>query len=318
MKILLTGATGFVGQHLMRSIKVNQEVTVLGKTIPSEHDGDFFQYDLMSESPLHQAFKNIDVVIHAAARVHIMNDVATDPLAVYREANTVATLRLAEQAVKSGVKRFIFISTIKVNGESTQLDAPFSALSTRLPEDDYGRSKSEAEVKLLKLAESTGLEVVIIRPTLVYGPGVKANFAAMLKLVKKGIPLPFGCIKHNKRSLVSVGNLVDLISICIDHPRAANQVFLVSDGKDLSTSEIVRLMGQSMGKKIWQVPVPIWCFTLAGKILGKSDIVNRLVGSLHVDISETKNRLDWTPPQSIEEGFLEVAASISKKDKVIG
>ncbi|WP_104401032.1 UDP-glucose 4-epimerase family protein [Vibrio penaeicida] len=315
MKILLTGATGFVGQHLLRSLKANHEVTVLGRSKPSYNNGDFYHYDLTSNALPTEAFESVDTVIHAAARVHVMSDSATDPLEEYRVANTAATLRLAEQAIRSNVKRFIFISSIKVNGESTLPNKPFSASSARLPEDDYGRSKSEAEVELLKLADSTNLEVVIIRPTLVYGPGVKANFAAILKLVEKGIPLPFGGIKHNKRSFVSVRNLVDLISTCIDHPKAVNQVFLVSDGKDLSTSEMVSLMGRSIGKQRWQVPVPVWCFTLAGKVFGKSDIVNRLVGSLYVDISETKSRLNWTPPQSIEEGFLEVAVSISEKVK---
>ncbi len=318
MKVVITGATGFVGKYLLQVLPDKYSPVILGRHKPIGFLGEYYKYDLHDKIISTSAFVNADVVIHSAARVHVMDDSSESKYSLYKEANVDATIRLAEHAVKNGIRRFVFISSIKVNGESTELGAPFSMFNSRLPEDDYGRSKSEAEVELLKLAESTGLEVVIIRPTLVYGPGVKANFAALLNIVKKGIPLPFGCIKHNKRSLVSVRNLVDLISTCIEHPKAANQVFLVSDGKDLSTSEIVRLMGQSTGKRIWQVPVPIWCFTLAGKILGKSDIENRLVGSLQVDISETKNRLDWTPPQSVEEGFLEVAAFISEKDKVIG
>ncbi|MEZ8100521.1 UDP-glucose 4-epimerase family protein [Vibrio bivalvicida] len=318
MKVVITGATGFIGKYLLQSLPDKYLPVILGRSKPAGFQGKYYKYDLHDEVIPTSAFVNAEVVIHTAARVHVMNDSSEFKYSLYKEANVDSTIRLAEHAFKNGVKRFIFISSIKVNGESTLPNKPFSVSSTRLPQDDYGRSKSEAEVELLKLADSTGLEVVIIRPTLVYGPGVKANFAAMLKLVKKGVPLPFGGIKHNKRSFVSVRNLVDLISTCIDHPNAVNQVFLVSDGKDLSTSEMVRLMGISTGKQGWQVPVPVWCFTLAGKIFGKSDIVNRLVGSLHVDISETINRLNWTPPQSIEEGFLEVAESISKKNKVIG
>ncbi|RSD29867.1 UDP-glucose 4-epimerase family protein [Vibrio pectenicida] len=312
MKVVITGATGFVGKYLLQSLPDRYLPVILGRSKPVGFQGKYYEYDLHDEVITTSAFVNAEVVIHTAARVHAMNDTSESKYSLYKESNVDSTIRLAEHAFKNGVKRFIFISSIKVNGESTQPCAPFSVFDNRLPEDDYGRSKSEAEVELLKLAEATGLEVVIIRPTLVYGPGVKANFSALLKLVERGIPLPFGCIKHNKRSFVSVRNLVDLIFTCIEHPRAVNQVFLVSDGKDLSTLEMVRLMGQSMGKRVWQVPVPIWLFTLVGKMLGKSDIVNRLVGSLHVDISKNKNMLDWAPPQSIEEGFLEIVVSKQK------
>jgi len=312
LKVVITGATGFVGKYLLQSLPDRYLPVILGRSRPVGFQGKYYEYDLHDEVITTSAFVNAEVVIHTAARVHVMNDTSESKYSLYKESNVDSTIRLAEHAFKNGVKRFIFISSIKVNGESTQPCAPFSVFDNRLPEDDYGRSKSEAEVELLKLAEATGLEVVIIRPTLVYGPGVKANFSALLKLVERGIPLPFGCIKHNKRSFVSVRNLVDLIFTCIEHPRAVNQVFLVSDGKDLSTLEMVRLMGQSMGKRVWQVPVPIWLFTLVGKMLGKSDIVNRLVGSLHVDISKNKNMLDWAPPQSIEEGFLEIVVSKQK------
>ena len=185
-----------------------------------------------------------------------------------------------------------------------------------MPEDPYGVSKSEAEIALKKLASETGMEVVIIRPTLVYGPGVKANFASLMNLVSKGIPLPFGSVTDNKRSLVSIDNLVDLIVTCIEHPKAANQVFLVSDDHDISTSEMVREMAIALDKPTWQLPVPIWCYKLAGKLFNKSDVVDRLTGSLQVDISHTKDTLDWKPPQTLQDGFKQTAqAFIQAKTK---
>ncbi|CFW10481.1 UDP-glucose 4-epimerase [Vibrio cholerae] len=247
-----------------------------------------------------------------------MNDDSSDPLSEFRAVNTEGTLNLARQAAKTGVKRFIFLSSIKVNGESTSGRQSFTAFNTRSPEDPYGQSKAEAEEQLLELGKQTGMEIVIIRPTLVYGPGVKANFASLMSLVAKGIPLPFGCISNNKRSLVSVDNLVDLIITCIDHPKAANQVFLVSDDHDVSTSEMVREMAIALGKPTWQLPVPIWCYKLAGKLFNKSDVVDRLIGSLQVDISHTKETLDWAPPQTLQEGFKKTAEAFLSSKKNSG
>ncbi len=208
-----------------------------------------------------------------------MNDDAIDPLEEYREVNTYGTVNLARQAAMSGVKRFVFISSIKVNGESTRPGHPFSHDDECLPQDFYGQSKAEAESELFKLSKETGLEVVVIRPTLVYGPGVKANFASLMSLVKKGAPLPFGCINGNKRSLVSVNNLVDLIVTCLEHPKAVNQVFLASDDHDLSTSEMVREMAFAFGKRTWQLPIPVFCYKLIGSLFNKKDMVDRLLGS---------------------------------------
>lgn len=263
-----------------------------------------------------EAFHNVKVVIHCAARAHIMDDDSDNPLDDFREVNTAGTINLARQAVDAGVKRFVFISSIKVNGEYTLSGIPFTPTDTRSPEDFYGQSKSEAEEQLLELSKNTGLEVVIIRPTLVYGPGVKANFASLLNLVSKGLPLPFGCITNNKRSLVSVKNLVDLIIICIDHPKAANQVFLVSDDHDVSTASMVKHMSKALGKSSRLLPVPLWCYRLVGKITGKTDVVDRLSGSLQVDITHTKETLGWVPPQRLEEGFKDTAeAFILNKNK---
>lgn len=307
-KILITGINGFLGRALTQTIKQKNVVGFCRSRKGLILDIDqVSKFNINSESNYGNKLLKIDCIIHCAARVHIMDDTSTNPLDDYREVNTKGTLNLARQAVKSGVKRFIFISSIKVNGEATQLDQPFKFDDQRAPEDFYGQSKSEAEEQLLQLAKETCLEVVIIRPTLVYGPGVKANFASLMNLVSKGLPLPFGCIKNNKRSLVSVDNLVDLIVTCIDHPKAVNQVFLVSDDNDVSTHEMVQQMAKALGKPQWQLPVPKVCYRFAGKIMGKEDVISRLLGSLQVDITHTKETLGWKPPQTIEEGFKQTA-----------
>lgn len=249
-----------------------------------------------------------DVVIHSAARVHVMDDQSADPLAEFRKINVDGTLNLARQAAASGVKRFIFISSIKVNGEGTAPSKPYTAFDTPAPQDPYGVSKMEAEQGLREIAQQTGMEVVVIRPVLVYGPGVKANFRSMMNWLNKGVPLPLGTI-HNKRSLVSLDNLVDLIVTCIDHPAAANQTFLVSDGDDLSTTEMLRRMGEALGKRPRLVPVPAWCLETAAAVLGKRAVAQRLCGSLQVDISHTCDTLGWTPPVSVDEGFRAAASA---------
>jgi nucleoside-diphosphate-sugar epimerase len=301
---LITGATGFLGGKLLQSL---ENASVVGRTKPNIVHGMFYLSNLDADSDFSECLDNIECIIHCAARVHVMNDNAEDPLEAFREVNTYGTLNLAKQAAEAGVKRFIFISSIKVNGESTGLGKLFTGFDCRKPQDPYGQSKSEAEEGLLTLAKQTGMEVVIIRPPLVYGPGVKANFASLMNLVSKGFPLPFGAIRSNKRSLVSLGNLVDLIITCIDHPKAANQVFLVSDDQDLSTAELIQYMAKGLGSSGRMLPVPVWCYHLAGKLLRKEDVVNRLIGSLQVDISHTKKTLAWTPPQSLESAFKETA-----------
>ncbi|WP_054104274.1 UDP-glucose 4-epimerase family protein [Vibrio cholerae] len=316
--IAITGYTGFVGLHLLELLNTT-DCLLLGRNSLTNYP-HFNDFNLSKPDALDLASKlnRVEVLIHCAARVHIMNDDSSDPLSEFRAVNTEGTLNLARQAAKTGVKRFIFLSSIKVNGESTSGRQSFTAFNTRSPEDPYGQSKAEAEEQLLELGKQTGMEIVIIRPTLVYGPGVKANFASLMSLVAKGIPLPFGCISNNKRSLVSVDNLVDLIITCIDHPKAANQVFLVSDDHDVSTSEMVREMAIALGKPTWQLPVPIWCYKLAGKLFNKSDVVDRLIGSLQVDISHTKETLDWAPPQTLQEGFKKTAEAFLSSKKNSG
>ena len=305
--IFITGSNGFLGSHLVERLG-DRKLALLDRGVSKYSEVHrFLQTEINGSADYSIGLKGCDTVIHCAARVHIMDDTVKKPLDAYREVNTIGTMNLAKQAVEAGVKRFIFISSIKVNGESSLLGRPFFAKDPHAFEDDYGQSKSEAELALHDLANETGLELVIIRPTLVYGVGVKANFASLLNLVSKSIPLPFGCITNNRRSLVSVTNLVDLIVTCIDHPKAANQTFLVSDGNDVSTSEMVREMAIALGKPTWQLPVPIWCYKFVGKLFDKSDVVDRLTGSLQVDISHTKDTLGWKPPQTLQDGFKQTA-----------
>jgi len=252
------------------------------------------------------ALQGMNVVIHLAARVHVMLDHSSDPLQEFRKINVNGTLNLAKQAVLAGVQRFVFISSIKVNGESTPLGQPFHADDAAMPVDAYGISKREAEDALRQLADETGMEVVIIRPPLVYGAGVKANFYSMMRWLDKGIPLPLGAI-HNQRSLVALDNLVDLIITCIDHPAAANQTFLVSDGDDLSTSELLRRTASALGQSAKLLSVPVWLLQTGASLLGKRTVAQRLCGSLQLDITKTRQLLNWTPPVSVDDALHKTA-----------
>lgn len=315
MNILLTGATGFVGKEILNQLCENTEFNVrisIRHPLIIKNNIPTFIKDLTETEDWSSALDNIDCVIHSAARVHIMNETSSNPLSEFRKVNVEGTLNLARQAVAKGVKRFIFISSIKVNGEETQLGQPFQADIAPAPSDAYGISKYEAECGLFKLAKQTGLEVVVIRPVLVYGPDVKANFRSMLKWVNRGVPLPLGAIV-NKRSLVSLDNLVDFVIVCIHHLKAANQVFLVSDGEDLSTSEILEKITIALGKKNKLIPVPVLWIKLVCFLLGKKNIVQRIFSSLQVDISKNKELLNWTPPYSVNQSMAKTAAAFLKK-----
>lgn len=303
MNILVTGGTGFLGRSLIGQLSPHC-VSVLGRHQLESNESAHHYGVIDNKSSYIQALINKEVLIHCAARVHIMDDNSSNPLEAFREVNTHGTLNLAKQAADAGVKRFIFISSIKVNGESTELGLPFKPDDVFTPEDPYGLSKYEAEIGLRKIAEETGMEVVIIRPPLVYGPGVKANFAALMKLSSFGLPLPLGGITDNLRSMVFVENLVDLIVTCLDHHNAANKVFLVSDDEDISTTGMLKLFSQSFGKSGFMIPMPASWFELLGKVTGKNSVIERLCGSLQVDITDTKNSLNWKPPISINDGFL--------------
>jgi len=318
-RILLTGATGFVGHAVYERLKAeNRSLIIACRQAPSSTTGRpeflFHQAELAKDTDWSPALKDIDTVIHAAARVHIMNDDAKDPLAEFRAVNVDGTLGLARQAADAGTRRFIFISSIKVNGEGTRLGNPYTAEDVPGPADPYGISKMEAEQGLTAIATATGMEVVIIRPVLVYGPGVKANFRSMMHWLNKSVPLPLGAI-DNKRSLVAIDNLVDLIVTCIDHPAAANQIFLVSDGEDLSTTELLRRMAMALGKPARLLPVPSLLLRAGARLVGKNNIAQRLCGSLQVDIGKTRSLLEWNPPMSVDEALKRTAKSFKSSSR---
>ena len=304
-KVLITGYTGFVGSRLLDNISDNYDCVLLGRQKTKGFKWEFADFSLQEN--YFKALNVVDVVIHCAARVHLMDDDTSNPQDLYKYFNTDATLKLAKQASESGVNRFIFISSIKVNGESTEHGRPFKPDYNHIPADPYGLSKYEAEIGLHKIAKETGMEIVIIRPPLVYGPGVKANFSAMMKWVNRGIPLPLGGIKQNKRSLVSVDNLVDLIVTCIEHPNAANQTFLVSDDEDVSTTGLLKSMAAVLNVPSRLAPIPGSWIDFVSKLIGKPAISQRLCGSLQVDISKTKDLLSWKPPYSPAEAMKKTA-----------
>ena len=299
-KIILTGASGFVGNGIKKNIP-SENLILLGRN-NSDDRYEFVFSDLNENWQYGNVFDSVSCVIHCAARAHVMNEDIDNAYDLYHQINVKGTLNLATQAANNGVKRFIYISSIKVNGESTDKGAPFTEYSIPSPQDQYGVSKLTAENALRELSDNSGMEVVIIRPPLIYGPGVKANFSAMMKLVSKNLPLPLGAI-DNKRSLVALDNLVDLIGICIDHPRAANKTFLVSDDHDLSTTELIEMMVHAVGKSPHLLPIPVSWLKFAGRLLGKRSFIDRLCGNLQVDISYTKKTLGWKPPISVEEGI---------------
>lgn len=303
MSVLLTGATGFVGSKVLQKIPIDDR-RVMGRTRPEcIKEEDFFEYTIGAQcGGLNNAFDGVTAVVHCAARAHVMKDKERDPLSIYREVNTTGTLNLARQAAASGVKRFIFISSIKVNGESTTDTPAFTESDLVSTEDPYATSKAEAEKGLRLIAKETDMEVVIIRPPLVYGPGVKANFLNLMKLASTAAPLPFGAI-NNKRSMVYVANLADFIVQCVGHPDAANQTFLISDGRDLTLRDLLAQLRFAMGKSPRLIPVPVFLFRLAGRVLGKQDLTDRLVGDLQVDSSKAVKLLGWAPQFTVEQGI---------------
>ncbi|MDO9214673.1 MAG: SDR family oxidoreductase [Methylococcales bacterium] len=308
--LLITGANGFVGAQLCTTAAPHFFVKGAVRSAQAlvDHTETVLIDSIDSTTDWTTALQGVDVVVHLAARVHVMNDHSADPLAEFRNVNVNGSLNLAKQAAQAGVQRFVFISSIKVNGESTALGQPFHADDEPQPMDAYGISKREAEDALRQLAGDTGMEVVIIRPPLVYGAGVKANFRSMMRWLHKGIPLPLGAIA-NQRSLVALDNLVDLIITCISHPAAANQTFLVSDGEDLSTSELLRRMANALGKSARLLPIPAWLLQFGASLLGKGAVAQRLCGSLQLDISKTRQLLHWTPPVTVTEALQKTAHS---------
>ncbi|QAX82011.1 NAD-dependent epimerase/dehydratase family protein [Candidatus Pseudomonas adelgestsugas] len=304
--ILLTGGTGFVGCSVLRTL-INLEYPVVNITrkniIPTLHGvQNFLIGSLINEIDWKSFLSGVNVVIHAAGCAHVMYDIHRNQLQTFRKVNVDVTLKLARQAATAGIKRFIFISSIKVNGEETSARSAFTSFDIPMPLDDYGRSKHEAEQALLELAGRISMEVVIIRPVLVYGPGVKANFECMLSVVNKKLPLPFRAI-NNRRSLVFIDNLVDLICVCINHPAAKNRVFLVSDDDDLSIGQILEKLAVALHTSPYLFTVPKFLLNTAALLTGQKKILQRLCGSLQVDMTDTRERLSWTPPVSVDEAF---------------
>lgn len=304
MRVLVTGATGFIGSSLCAVLQQRGDQVVRAvRNVFQPNDIAVESIDALTVWD----FSRCDIVVHLAARVHVMDETIHDPLAAFREVNVDGTLNLARQAALAGVKRFVFLSSIKVNGEATQSGSSYSAHDVPAPEDAYGISKAEAEAGLRLLSLETGMEVVIIRPPLVYGPGVKGNFSSLLRWVDRGLPLPLGLARTNRRSLVGLDNLVDLILTCVDHPKAANQTLLVSDGEDLSTADLLLRIGKALNRPARLIPVPVSILIIASRLLGKSSIAQRLLGSLQVDISKTCTLLNWKPPVSVDEGLRRAA-----------
>ncbi len=304
MKILVTGANGFIGRALCPHLSALGHEVVPAVRRPCGLPGERIVVD---EASCAAALQGCLGVVHLAARAHVVRESAADALAEFRRANVEGALRVAKQVAAAGVRRFVFISSIKANGEATQPGRPYTAGDVPAPEDAYGHSKAEAEAGLWQLARKTDMGLVIIRPVLVYGPGVKGNFSSMMRWVRHGVPLPLGAVTQNRRSLLALGNLVNLIGTCIDHPKAANQVFLASDGEDVSTAQLLRRLGQAIGRPARLFPIPPQVLDLGARALGKRAVAQRLLGSLQVDISKTRELLGWRPPLSVDQGLAELA-----------
>ncbi len=313
MLITVSGASGFVGQALCNELLARGSIVRYAlrslKPVPESSLTDmecFAVGNIGAETDWSAALLGVDCVVHCAARAHVIHETKADVLAAYRAVNVAGTRQLAEQAVKVGVRRLVFLSSIRVHGMFTTGSRRFRRNDEPKPMEPYAISKWEAEYALHEIAARTGLEVVIVRPPLVYGPRAKGNMARLLGLVARGLPLPFGTV-DNRRSLIGLDNLVDLLIRCVEHPRAVGQIFLASDGEDLSTPELLRRIASAMDCSARLFPVPVFLLRLAGRALGRLNEIDRLVGSLQVDSSYTREVLDWTPPVSVDEGLRKTA-----------
>ena len=315
MSLLVTGANGFVGSALCveAALRGHNVRAALRSHAPVAGAKDVVAVgDIDGQTDWHAALHGIDVIIHLAARVHVMREAAADPLAAFRSVNVQGTENLARQAARAGVKRLVYVSSIKVNGEGCPHPLPLShgergervyrESDAPNPQGPYAVSKWQAEQALQRIARETGLEVVIIRPPLIYGPGVKGNFISLLAAIERGIPLPVASV-HNKRSLIYLGNLVDALILCAVHPAAAGKTYLVSDGEDIPTPELIRRLGRAMGHPAGLFPLPPGLLKLGGRLLGKAGQVERLLGSLRVDSEKIRRELDWRPPYSMQQGL---------------
>jgi nucleoside-diphosphate-sugar epimerase len=317
MKILVTGATGFIGTQLSETLaKSGHQVRDTARSIAPNRSitRELITCDLESANNLDHLTTGCDAIVHLAGRAHVMSDNPATSESLYLSANVDVTRRLAQSAARTGVKRMILMSSVKVNGESTTIGSPFTSQDTPNPQDPYGRSKAQAEQALWDVTSMSELEGVVIRPPLVYGPGVRANFASLIGIINQGIPLPLSSIR-NKRSFVSVDNLIDCIATALQSSNAAGQTFLVSDGNDLSTPELIRSIATSLHKSPMLIPIPTALLRLAATIAGKRGAYDRLCGSLTVDIALTKQKLSWTPPFTVQDSLQRtVDAFIQSRD----
>lgn len=311
--ILITGGAGFVGASLCSRLSSggcwNVSAAMRGSVtgdVSASRCNQVAVGEIGPDTDWSAIVTEVDFIVHLAARVHVMRDSVLDPLAEFRRVNVAGTLNLAKQAASAGVRRFVFISSVKVNGEETLPGSPFKETDSPAPQDAYAISKLEAEQGLLALVAESGMEVVIIRPPLVYGPGVKANFLSMMRWLARGVPLPFGAMK-NQRSLVALDNLIDFIVTCLEHPAAANQIFLVSDGEDMSTTELLRRTAAALGKSARLLPVSQAILALSFKMVHQDALSQRLCGSLQLDITKARNLLGWNPPVSVDAALMKTA-----------
>lgn len=306
--VLVTGGSGFIGGALLRRLEELDWPAVGVSRSSSTVDNIRHSPCLSVDADWRPLLNGRSIVVHTAARVHVMQDYADDPLTAFREVNVEGTLRLARQAAEVGVRRFVFISSIKVNGEVTMPGSPFTADEASSPVDPYSISKAEAEAALLRLADETGMEVVIIRPPLVYGPRVGGSFLIMMRWLKRGIPLPLGAVHQNRRTLVGLNNLIDLVVTCMQHPAAENQIFLAGDGVDISTTDLLHRLAAAMGVPPRLIPVPAWMLESGAVLVGKRAVAQRLCGNLQVDISKARRVLGWEPRLGMNEELKRTAA----------